>query len=346
MTSTPRATVNPQRRTAAVPAFDSADVVAFHRRMPEYGATPLRRLANADADGPIVMMKDESSRMGLPAFKILGASWALECALARDPSTTTVIAASAGNHGRAVARAAARRRLEATIHLPATVSEARARPIAAEGARLVRVDGDYDAAVRAAERAAGRSGGTLIADTGTGASAGWVIDGYATMFHEAAAQAEAPIDIVIVPIGVGSLAAAAVRFGASQRPTAAVVIGVEPVTAACVTASLRAGGPVTVATPGTTMTGMDCATPSPTAWPLLRDGLHGTITVTDAEVHSAMAELADHGLAIGDCGAAPVAAVRALVDDPRCAALRATVGLRQSSRVLCVATEGITDPGA
>ena len=51
------------------------------------------------------------------------------------------------------------------------------------------------------------------------------------------------------------------------------MIAVEPERAACVTASLAAGEPATVATPGTVMAGMDCAEVSPAAWPSLRDGL-------------------------------------------------------------------------
>ena len=59
-----------------------------------------------------------------------------------------------------------------------------------------------------------------------------------------------------------------------------------------------------------------------------------------------MRELAALGLAIGDCGAAALAALRALVADDAAAPLRAAVGLGPASRVLLVATEGPTDPDA
>lgn len=341
VTPVPRALVNAHRRPGAVPIHDTADVLAFHTGLPGYQPTPLRRLAGDD--GPTVLLKDESSRFDLPAFKILGASWALDRALRADPTTTTVVAASAGNHGRAVAHVAARRGLDAVIYLPASASAARETAIAAEGARVVRVDGGYDAAVQAAELAVADADAALITDTGTDPTAAWAIDGYATLFHEVAEQAGGPVDLVVVPVGVGSLAAAAVRFGVAQQPAAAV-IGVEPTAAACVTASLAAGRAVVIDTPGTVMSGMDCATPSATAWPILRDGLVGTVTVGDAEVHEAMRDLAAAGLTIGDCGAAPLAAVRALVDDSACRALRDAVALRPTTRVVCVATEGATDP--
>ena len=178
-----------------------------------------------------------------------------------------------------------------------------------------------------------------IADVGHGGPARWVVDGYATLFAEAAAQGEH--DLVLVPVGVGSLAAAAVRFAAHAG---AQVVGVEPVTAACLTASLPAGRPTAVETPGTTMAGLDCAEISAGAWPELRAGIAGTMTVDDDEAAAAVRELAAAGLAIGECGAAPLAALRRLAADPACAALREAAGLGPGTRALLVGTEGPTDP--
>src|SRR5690606_29718401 len=92
----------------------------------------------------------------------------------------------------------------------------------------------------------------------------------------------------------------------------ALVIGAEPVTAACLTASLAAGEPTAVPTPGTAMAGLDCAEVSPAAWPSLLTGVRGTVTVDEDEVQAAMRELAAAGMAIGESGAAPLAALRAL----------------------------------
>ena len=345
MSPAPRAVVNPHRRQEHVMPPHDTDVLGFHRQLRDYRPTALHRFDRCGDDDGTVLVKDESDRLGLPAFKILGASWALERTLRARPQTAVVVAASAGNHGRAVARAAARRGVSCRILLPATASAARAERIADEGADVVRVDGDYDAAVACAERAAEEPRAALLADTGTAPSAAWVIDGYATLFHEAAAQAAHPFDVVLVPIGVGSLAAAAVRFAVHRQP-AAHVVGVEPAAARCVSASLTAGRPVTVATSTTTMSGMNCATPSAAAWPTLHAGLTGTVAVTDGEAHEAMRALAARGVTAGDCGAATVAAVDLLRADPSCAALRAVVGLHRPSRVLCVSTEGATDPAA
>jgi diaminopropionate ammonia-lyase len=232
------------------------------------------------------------------------------------------------------------RGLACRIFVPARASANRRAAIEAEGAELVVVDGDYEQAVRRATEEGDAPNALAIADVGDSGPAHWVIDGYHTLFAEAAAQAG--FDALLVPAGVGSFAAAAARYGALAGKA---VIAVEPDDAACVSASLAAGEPTVVPTPGTRMAGMDCAEVSPAAWPSLRDGITGTVTVSDAEAVAAMRELAALGYAIGDCGAAPLAALRKLVTEPEGTELRAAAGLaRPEARVLLVATEGVTDP--
>jgi diaminopropionate ammonia-lyase len=230
--------------------------------------------------------------------------------------------------------------------LPAATSEARAAAIAAEGAEVVRVDGVYEQAVAAAAAAAGEPGAATLSDVAYDASdpvAHWVSDGYSTIFAEAAEQAAEPLDAVLCQIGVGAFASAAIRFACHQQPPA-LAIGIEPANAACATASLAAGEPVVIDTPGTTMAGLNCATPSHAAWPTLRDGLAGCVVISDDESRTAMRDLAAMGIVAGDCGAAPLAAVRALLRDPECAALARAAGLGPTSRVLLISTEGATDP--
>ena len=104
-----------------------------------------------------MLLKDESDRLGLPAFKVLGASWAVERALREHPGAHTLVAASAGNHGRAVAHVAARRGLRCRVFLPARSLAVRREAIAGEGAEVVVVDGDYEEAVARATAAGARS---------------------------------------------------------------------------------------------------------------------------------------------------------------------------------------------
>jgi diaminopropionate ammonia-lyase len=337
-----RALVNRHARRQDVPPVDGA-ARAFHASLDGYRPTPVRDLPALAAELGLgaVGVKDESHRLGLPAFKVLGASWALERALREHPGIHTLVAATAGNHGRAVANVAARRGLRARIFVPDRSLPERREAIASEGAEVVVVDGTYEDAVAASRGEAARPGVLELADVGASGPARWVIDGYATLFAEAAEQADPAV--VLVPVGVGSLAAAAARFGAQAG---VAVIGVEPVTAACLTASLAAGEPTPVPTPGTAMAGLDAGEVSEAAWPSLRAGVHGTVTVDDAEVGHAIRELAAAGLEIGHSGAAPLAALRALAREPECAELRAAVGLGPAARVLLIATEGRTDrPG-
>jgi diaminopropionate ammonia-lyase len=345
-----RALLNPSHAPGRVPPPGGSDVLAFHRSLPGYAPTPLRALpAETEALGlGELWLKDENGRFGLPAFKIAGATWALERLLAARPGLQSVWAASEGNHGRAVARAAARRGLAARVFLPAATSEARVAAIAAEGAEVVRVEGLYEDAVAAAAEAGSEPGAATLADVAYDEAdpvAHWVSDGYSTIFAEAAEQADAPFDVVLCQIGVGAFAAAAIRFACHQQP-AAMAIGVEPATAACATASLAAGLPVVIETPGTSMAGLNCATPSHAAWPVLRDGLAGCVVIADDEARVAMRDLAAIGIVAGDSGAAPLAALRALVRDPECAALARAAGLGPAGRVLMVSTEGATDPVA
>jgi diaminopropionate ammonia-lyase len=333
-----RAVVNAAFDPPAV-AAPSDEATPFHRRLPGYAPTPLHGLGELAAELGVgaVLVKDESHRLGLPAFKILGASWAVERALREDQGAHTLVAASAGNHGRAVARAAALRGMACRIYLPARPLAVRREAIASEGAEVVIVDGTYEDAVAAAAQAAAEPGVVLIADVGEGGPAEWVIDGYQTMFAEAAAQAS--YDLILVPVGVGSLAAAAARHGAQLG---ARVVGVEPATAACLSASLLRGAPTTVPTPGTAMAGLDCADVSPAAWPTLRHGIAGTVTVTDDEAAAAMSDISAVGLAIGESGAAALAGLRALQTDPRCSGLRDRLGVGPRTRVLLIASEGLT----
>src|SRR6516164_10482093 len=95
---------------------------AFHQSLPGYSPTPLVPVPELAAELRVgrVLVKDESSRLGLPAFKVLGASWACRQVLRRRPGAMLVTATD-GNHGRAVARMAAHFGVEATVFVPAVM---------------------------------------------------------------------------------------------------------------------------------------------------------------------------------------------------------------------------------
>jgi diaminopropionate ammonia-lyase len=326
-----------------LPEAPSEEAVRFHTNLPGYAPTPMRRLQALAAELGLgeVLLKDETDRFGLPSFKVLGASWAVELMLRERPDTRTLIAASAGNHGQAVAHVARLRGLRCRVFLPARATPARRAAIAAEGADLVIIDGPYERAVVCAQQAGRDPATATIADVGVGAFARWVIDGYASLFAEVAAQTR--LDLLLVPGGVGSLAAAAARFAARADVH---VLAIEPETAACLSASLEAGAPVSVPTPGTVMAGLDCAEVSAAAWASLLHGIDGTITVSDDEAQAAVRELAATGHHVGASGAAPLAGLRVLCGEPKCSRLRRKVGLGPDTHAVLLATEGVTDPDA
>ncbi len=337
---------------ADVPA--PADTLAFHAALPGYAASPLHELPTLAAELGLdaVYVKDESSRFGLPAFKFLGASWAIARMLgggadlddlARRAWTLGVrrlTTATDGNHGRAVAHMARLLGLEATIYVPATCAPARMEAIAGEGADVVTVAAGYDAAVRASIADAAADPSARAANDadldGTSPFGEWVIEGYGTLFAEAAAQLDAPVDVLVLQLGVGAFAAAGVRWAVAGGVRA---IGSEPRGAACIAASLHAGVPVTLATSHTTMACLDAESPSAAGWSTLKHGMEAVIVLEDAESDEAMRGLAALGIESGESGAAGFAGLVALITDPSCASLR-----RQARRVLVISTEGATDP--
>jgi diaminopropionate ammonia-lyase len=323
----------------------SVGALEFHRSLPGYGPTPLIDVPALAAELGVgrVLVKDESTRLGLPAFKVLGASWACQQVQARMPGAHQV-AATDGNHGRAVARMAVHFGVGATVFIPAVMLPETADMIADEGATVVRVDGDYDEAVRcAAAHADAGAGRALVQDTaweGYTQVPGWIIEGYRTLLHEVddeLAARGATAHLVAVPVGVGSLAEAVVRHYRQSDQARPRLLSVEPTTAACLLASLLAGSPVTVPTEATVMAGLNCGTVSTTAWPVLRAGLDAAIAVSDDAALNAVDDLAVLGVPSGPCGAATLAGLRAALLD---AERRAALQLPGDAVLVLLSTEG------
>jgi diaminopropionate ammonia-lyase len=333
---------------------------AFHRQLPGYEPTPLRDATRLAAMWGLdhVWVKDETRRFNLPAFKYLGASWAvarLLCETRPDRLADAaarlrvrrLVAATDGNHGRAVARVAREIGLDATIYVPATMTPPRRRAIAEEGASVVEAEGDYDAAVRLATSEQSDPAARVVNDAdqlGGSPVPGWVIEGYSTLFLEVQEQvpSSAPgIDLTVLQIGVGAFAAAGVRWATALGARA---VGAEPAGAPCVAVALADGVPRTVEASGTVMAGLDCQTPSRAAWPTLQAGLLGVVLLEDAEADDAARLLAGIGIESGESGAAGVAALQALAGDPACAPLRDVADWRSVRSVLVINTEGVTDP--
>jgi len=346
---------------------------SWHRLSPE--PTPAWSLSGTAAALGIgaITLKDESKRSSLTSFKVLGAPNALIQFIQRrwpernwtaaellsgrhaaELSTFVVISATDGNHGRALAAAAQSVGSRCVIVIHANVSAEREAAIAAFGAEVVRIAGNYDDSVREAERLAQANGWEVVSDTsydGYEEVPRDVMQGYGVIAEEVlenAPDGECPYTHVFLQGGVGGLAAGVVshfweRYGAS-RPTFVVV---EPEQADCLTQSAAHGQP-TRATGSTdsVMAGLACGEVSPLAWRFLQPAVDLFMTISDAEAEDAMRELAagpfgDVPVVAGESAVAGFAALKNLLADPQ---WRQAAGLIADARVLLISTEGATAP--
>jgi diaminopropionate ammonia-lyase len=354
--------------------------LAFHRRLPGYVETPLVNapgIAEALGVGK-VCVKDESARLGLPAFKILGASWAVYKALEErlpggafgDWETVEelkeqleslrpldLVAATDGNHGRALARVARLLELGARIFVPGDMAAARREAIAGEGAEVVVVEGTYDEAVERSYEEAGECS-LVVSDMswpGYERIPSWVIEGYSTMLweidDELERRGEAGPDLVVVQVGVGAFAAAVTRhFRVPQRSRHPKLLGVEPAGAACLLESVAAGRIVSVPGPhDSIMAGLNCGRPSLVAWPSVSRGIDVLVAVDDEPAREAMRLTAASGIVSGETGAAGLGGLLELLrsggESPsQEEKARRALGVGEESRVLLFNCEGATDP--
>lgn len=355
------------RAIEPVPAPSGAPL-ALHRALPGYEETPLRSFPDLAArfGFETLRAKDESHRLGLPSFKILGASWAVFRTLGElldlppragaslDELRTafaalaplTLVAATDGNHGRALARVAKMFGLASHILVPAGMVPARIAAIEEEGATVEVIDGSYDATVEAAAAMADDEH-VIVADTawdGYEQVPEWISEGYSTIFGEidaALARAGEPQpDLVLVQIGVGALARGAIahyrRAGLARYP---IILGVEPITADCALETLVAGKMAYVEGPHpSVMAGLNAGLVSTVALPALAGGLDGVIAIEDDPARAAVRLLAEHEVVAGETGAAGLGA---LLLEPDISQTRVGFVPRH---VLLLITEGATDP--
>lgn len=356
------------RTPATLPAVEAGDPLEFHRRLPGYAPTQLLRVPELATTLGVadVLVKNEADRFGLPAFKMLGASWATSRAIQREwtggdvPMDLTaqrdalrgsgrrLAAATDGNHGRGVARMAALLGLRCSIFVPGGTARSRIEDIEGEGADVTVVDGSYDDAILRSAQEAGPDT-LIISDTswpGYTRTPTDVINGYSTIFRETDATLDRHSvrgpSHAFFQSGVGSFAAAGLlhyRTTSAYRPFGVIV---EPTRANCLMRSAEAGSMAEAPGPHTsTMAGLNCGLPSLLAWPVVYGWADGYLSVDDELADEAMRLLAGVGLVAGESGAASLAALLAIADSE---ADRARLGIDEDSVLLLVNTEGATDP--
>lgn len=342
---------------------------------PHYARTPLLALpglARSLGCGAI-HYKQEAPRFGLGSFKALGGAYAVQRVLAaivaqrtgqvpdsqdlfsgRHADITgsvTVCCATDGNHGRSVAWGAAQFGCQCVIYIHQAVSQARADAIAALGATVRRLPGNYDDAVRFAQQDAAIHGWHVVSDTsypGYAEIPGWIMQGYSVIAEEIRAQlGDIRPTHVFLQAGVGGFAAAIMSSMArayAEAPPRFIVV--EPDHAACLLASAQAGSRVTVGGElDTIMAGLACGEPSEIAWPAIHALADAYLAIDDESVRETMRLLAagvdgDGPVVAGESGAAGLAGLREVMGRPEIAN---TLGLDATSIVVAIGTEGATD---
>ncbi len=379
-----RFAINPRRQ--AEPRWDRPELawveavraraqLPLHRSLPGYAPTPLHDLPDLAGDLGLgrLLIKDEAGRFGIDAFKGLGASYAMYSVLrARWQALTgqdlapaafasaqvkerlgdvTFCAATDGNHGRAVAWTARRLDQRAVIFLPDDTARARITSLEREGAEVRRIAGTFDDCVTACAEAAARERWQVIADTaypGYLEIPGHIMTGYSTIFVELADQLPAPPDVMLLPAGVGGLAAAgAASLVLQHGATRPGLVCVEPESSACFLESIEHGTGEPVAARGdqhSIMVGLCCGLPSLLAWPIIRDAVDVFLAIDDQPALDAMRACHRHGVVAGESGAAALAGLLALMRDCDLAPAREHLGLGPQASVLVINTEGATDP--
>ncbi len=141
--------------------------------------------------------------------------------------------------------------------------------------------------------------------------------------------------LIVTPCGVGSLAQAIVTHYKTSTVPQTSVLTVEPQTAGSLHESLKAGKSLSISTRSSIMTGLECGTISTAAWPVLKEGVDMSVTVSDWEVHEALLELEREGIKAGPCGAAALAGLRFVVQRDR-----KVLRLDGEAVVVLVCTEG------
>jgi threonine dehydratase len=232
------------------------------------------------AFGTQVWLKHEN-HTPIGAFKARSAAMYFNELLKREPATRGVITATRGNHGQAVALAARRYQLPATVYVPVGNNVEKNDAMRAQGATLVEHGQDFQEAREEAARVGARDGLHMVpafhADIVLGVSTYW-----AELF-----KATPGLDVVYVPIGQGSgiCACAAARNIWSPRTR---IVGV--VSAQAPTFARSFGARRIVEAPVSTFLGdgMACRRPDPESLSIILANVSRIVEVSDAELADAM----------------------------------------------------------
>ena len=345
-----------------ISSWNPKEVTDFHKSIGNK-ETPLVELPGIAKQLGIgnLFLKDESHRLGLNAFKALGASYAMDKQLKKNPKIKTFCTATDGNHGRAVAWMARKLGRKALIYMPKGTVPARVEAIEKEGAKVLMIDHGYDIAVKMADarvndgnKMSKNHSWSLIQDTawnGYEEVPSEIMRGYWTQAYEITKQiGQEKIDVILLQSGVGSWAASIMTYILKEWEDPPFFIGVEPHSANCLFESIKAGYRLSVENElKTSMAGLDCGSISTLAWKILKNGLTGAISISDKLSEEAMKILAnpisgDPMIISGESGASALGALIGLCKTNKFRGFKEKIYLNEFSKVLVINTEGDTDP--
>ena len=255
----------------------------------------------SQAMGTAVWVKHEN-HTEVGAFKVRGGLTYLHALRQREPEVCGVIAATRGNHGQSIALAARRSGMTATIVVPHGNSAEKNAAMRAQGAELIEAGDDFQESRELAEQLATERGFHFVPsyheDLVSGVASYWL------EFFEAV-----PLDVVYVPIGMGSGISAAVAARDALGLTTRIV-GVVSAHARGYERSFAAGEVVSAPVSTLLADGLACRTPDAKALDVIRGGVDEIIAVTDDEVAEAIRLYfsTTHNVAEGAAAAALAAA--------------------------------------
>lgn len=355
------------------------EVHDYHKSFPMYEETPFLDLNNLAEKAGVknILVKDESYRFGLNAFKVLGGSYAIGKVIAEKLDMdikdltfekltskevndklgdVTFITATDGNHGRGVAWAAKQLNQKSIVYMPRGSAEERVKNIEKEGATVKVLDANYDECVRQANELAEEKGYIMVQDTawdGYEDIPKWIMQGYMTLaweMYESLQEKNIKPTHLFLQAGVGSFAAATTGFFANMyKEDKPIITIVEPDTVACIYESAKADKRVLVGgNYKTIMAGLACGEPNTFGLKVLLDNCEHFISVSDEFAAFGMRVLgnpykSDKKIISGESGASSFGAILKILTDDRYEDERKKLNINEDSNLIFVSTEGDTD---
>lgn len=255
--------------------------------------------------GNNVYLKPENMQV-TGAYKIRGAYYKIST-LTEEEKARGLVTASAGNHAQGVAYAAQAAGVQATIVMPTTTPLVKVNNTKDYGANVILHGEVFDDAAELAARLAEEEGLTYVHPFNDLTLA----TGQGTIAYEIF-QDLPDVDVILVPIGGGGLAAGVSTLAKLLNPNVEV-IGVEPTGAASMKASLEAGHVVTLPTATTIADGVAVKTPGDLVFPYVQQNVDQVMALEDGELVEAFLDMMErHKMVVENAGLLTVAALKHL----------------------------------